>query len=54
MGVYKSLQKLRAGKTSLADYILTARIEQGEVEALGLTETERRDVRRTWDALIEH
>lgn len=53
MGVYKSLQKLRAGKTSLADYILTARIEQGEAEALALAETERRDVLRKWDALME-
>ena len=53
MGVYKSLQKLRAGKTTLADYIRTARMEQGVVEALALAETERRDVCRKWDAIIE-
>lgn len=51
MGVYKSLQELRAGKTTLEDYILTARIEQGETEALTITETERKDGVEKWDTL---
>lgn len=53
MGVYKSLQKLRAGKTNLTDYIMTARIEQGELEALKLSERERKDIVRKLNILTE-
>ena len=54
MGVYKSLQKLRAGKTVLEAYIITARIEQGEEKALTLTETERKDAVGRWGILTAH
>lgn len=39
--------------TTLADYLVTARVEQGEIEALALAETERKDVVRKWNVLTE-